>query len=284
MTTPADPSTPADLGPGADPTTATAPGNPLRVSPQRVRAATALRALGHAIVAHDADDDDLDAVATWAEQARERIEASPRRQRPIGAMKSAQFSAPPPAGEPLDHFPDCVVSGKANPLGIAITAVQEGDEAVARVVLGPAFEGAPGRSHGGVVAAVFDDTLGYVLLMERTPAYTGRLSVTYRAPTPVNVPLEFRARLVERRGRKLTITGEARHGDTLVAEAEGLFIAVDLERFAAGGQAPDGPADASSHGPADATSHGPATGRPGGSTSGPADGSPSGPGPTPTDG
>jgi acyl-coenzyme A thioesterase PaaI-like protein len=272
VTTPTDPRTPADLPPDADTTATPAAVHPLRVSPQRIRAATALRALGHAIVAHDAADDELDAVATWAEQARKRIEASPRRQRPIGAMKSAQFSGPPPAGEPLDHFPDCVVSGKANPLGIAITAVQEGDEAVARVVLGPAFEGAPGRSHGGVVAAVFDDTLGYVLLMERTPAYTGRLSVTYRAPTPVNVPLEFRARLVERRGRKLTITGEARHGDTVVAEAEGLFITVDLERFAAGGQAPDGP------------SNGPAGGSTGSPASGPASGSASGPTPVPADG
>jgi GT2 family glycosyltransferase len=46
----------------------------------------------------------------------------------------------------------------------------------------------------------------------------------------------FRAGLVERRGRKLTITGEARHGDTVVAEAEGLFITVDLSHFASGQQ------------------------------------------------
>ena len=33
---------------------------------------------------------------------------------------------------------------------------RDGDEAVAQVCLGAAFEGAPGRAHGGVVAAVFD--------------------------------------------------------------------------------------------------------------------------------
>jgi hypothetical protein len=44
-------------------------------------------------------------------------------------------------------------------------------------------------------------------------------------------PLEFRCRLRERDGRKLHIVGEARHGDTVVAEAEGLFIAIDIERF-----------------------------------------------------
>lgn len=209
----------------------------LEVSPARLRAATALRQLGHALVAHDAAEADLDELAELAEALRHRFEAAPRRRRPIGAMKQAQYSGPPASGEVLGHFPDCVVSGKANPLGIAIQAVREGDEAVARVTLGPAFEGAPGRAHGGIVAAVFDDTLGYVLLMEGTPAYTGRLSITYRAPTPVNEPLEFRARLREREGRKLHIVGQARHGDTLVAEADALFIAVDLTQFTTGRQA-----------------------------------------------
>lgn len=223
---------PSTTGPAA-----TAPrgfGGPLQVSAGRLRAADALRRLGHAMVAHDAAEADLQELAELADRLRTRIEATPGRQRPIGAMKQAQFSGTPGSVEPLDHFPDCVVSGKANPLGIAIRVVREGDEAVARVTLGPAFEGAPGRAHGGIVAAVFDDTLGYVLLMERTPAYTGRLSITYRAPTPVNEPLEFRARLARRQGRKLEIVGHARHGDTVVAEAEGMFIAVDMSRFVTG--------------------------------------------------
>ena len=116
-------------------------------------------------------------------------------------------------------------------MGIAIDVHRQGDDAVARVNLGAAFEGAPGRAHGGIVAAVFDGTMGFVLSMERTPAFTGRLSVSYRAPTPVSEPLEFRCRLAERTDRKLLISGEARHGDQLVAEAEGLFISIPIERF-----------------------------------------------------
>lgn len=207
---------------------------PLQVSAARVAAAAAVRRLGHTLVAHDADEADLRELAEVADRLRHRMESTPRRQRPIGDMKRAQFAGPPRSGEPLDHFPDCVVSGKANPLGIAIEVVREGDEAVARVTLGAAFEGAPGRAHGGTVAAVFDDTLGYVLLMEQTPAYTGELTVTYRAPTPIGEPLEFRARLASREGRKLRIVGHARHGDTVVAEAKGLFIAVDPEHFRRG--------------------------------------------------
>lgn len=126
----------------------------------------------------------------------------------------------------MDHFPDCIVSGQANPMGVAITVHREGDDAVARVGFGPAFEGAPGRAHGGVVAAVFDDTLGFVLSMVQTPAFTGQLTVSYLAPTPVGEDLEFRARLRERNGRKLLIEGEERHDGQLVATCEVLFISI----------------------------------------------------------
>jgi acyl-coenzyme A thioesterase PaaI-like protein len=120
-------------------------------------------------------------------------------------------------------------------MGVAIKVHREGAEAVAKVTLGPAFEGAPGRAHGGVVAAIFDDAMGFVLSMERTPAYTGRLTVSYLAPTPVGEELEFRARLRDRTGRKLFIDGTAYHGSARVAEAEGLFIVIPPERFGISG-------------------------------------------------
>ncbi|MDA8071825.1 MAG: PaaI family thioesterase [Actinomycetota bacterium] len=207
--------------------------SPLQVSPQRVAAATALRRLGHALVAREVDDAILGEIADRVGALLGELDRAPARRRPIGAMKLAQFEGAAASGERLEHFPDCVVSGQANPLGIAIVCTRDGDEAVARVTLGAAFEGAPGRAHGGIVAAVFDDTMGYVLMMERTPAYTGRLSITYRAPAPVGEELEFRAKLRRRTGRKLDIVGQARHEETVVAEAEGLFIAVDPARFAA---------------------------------------------------
>jgi len=70
-----------------------------------------------------------------------------------------------------------------------------------------------------------------VLSIHATPAYTGRLTVTYRAPTPLGVELEMRARLRSRHGRKLRIDAVARHGTAVIAQGEGLFIAVDPERF-----------------------------------------------------
>ncbi len=195
-------------------------------SPARFDAAASLRRLGHGIVGHDVADEVLERIRASVERALAEVEASPPRTRPVGTMKRQRFDHVPADGDVLDHFPDCIVSGLANPLGIAIRAHREGDDAVARVTLDSAFEGAPGRAHGGVVAAIFDDTFGFVLDILNLPAYTGRLSVSYRAPTPMHEEIEFRARLRERDGRKLFFEGEASVAGERIADAEGLFIVI----------------------------------------------------------
>ena len=211
-------------------------------SPARLEASAALRRLGHAFVGHHVADDVLLRIRSLVEDVLPAVEAGAARRRPVGDMKRRLFEAPPADGQTMDHFPDCVVSGAANPMGIAIVVRREGDEAVARVTLGAAFEGAPGRAHGGIVAAVFDDTMGFVLAMQGTPAFTGRLTVSYLAPTPIGVELELRARLRERSGRKLWIDGDAWHDGERIASAEGLFISIPPERL--GGPAPDEPVEA----------------------------------------
>jgi acyl-coenzyme A thioesterase PaaI-like protein len=203
-------------------------------SASRLEAAGVLRALGHAIVAHEVGDEILDHITTHARDLLGVVEATPDRVRAPLDMVHAVFVVPPPDGRGRTNFPDDVVTGKANPLGIAADITREGDVAVLRTTLGPAFEGAPGRAHGGVVAALIDEVMGFVLSINATPAYTGRLTVTYRAPTPIGVALEMRASLRSREGRKLHIEADAHHGTTLFAHGEGLFITVDPDRFAAG--------------------------------------------------
>src|SRR3954451_15854498 len=189
------------------------------VSPARTAAAGALRRLGHAVVGHQVDDAVFERLTEAIESALPDIEAGAPRSRPVDDLKRRLFETPPGEGESMEHFPDCVVSGRANPMGIAIVVHREGSEAVARVTLGSAFEGAPGRSHGGIVAAIFDDAMGFVLSMAQTPAYTGRLTISYLAPTPVGEELTFRCHLRERDGRKLYIDGGAYANGQLVAEA-----------------------------------------------------------------
>jgi acyl-coenzyme A thioesterase PaaI-like protein len=210
----------------------------LAASPSRVACAAALRQLGHSIVGHAVGDDVLDRITTFVRAVVPEVDSAAPRARPVDDMKRRLFEVAPLDGDSMEHYPDCVVSGPANPMGIAIVCHRDGDDAVATVSFGAAFEGAPGRAHGGVVAAVFDDVMGFVLSMLQTPAYTGRLTVSYIAPTPLAVDLEFRARLRMRDGRKLWIDGEAFVAGTRFAEAEGLFIAVPAEQFGSFAQTP----------------------------------------------
>jgi acyl-coenzyme A thioesterase PaaI-like protein len=200
----------------------------------RLEAAAVLRRLGHAIVAHDVDDELFGRVTAQAQALLHEVEATPDRIRATLEMVDSIFVLPPPDGSGRIRFPDGIVTGKANPLGIAADITRDGDVAVLRATLGPAFEGAPGRAHGGVMAALMDEVMGFVLSINATPAYTGKLTVTYRAPTPLGVELEVRAKLHSHHGRKLRIEADAYHGSSPIAHGEGLFIAVDPERFATG--------------------------------------------------
>ena len=96
-----------------------------------------------------------------------------------------------------------------------------------------AFEGAPGRAHGGIVAAAFDDVTGFVIGKLQEPAFTGELTVRYLAPVPVDETLEIRARLDGRERRKLFISAEMRTGArAVVATCRAIYITVDPSLFA----------------------------------------------------
>jgi acyl-coenzyme A thioesterase PaaI-like protein len=129
-------------------------------------------------------------------------------------------------------FSDRAVGGATNPTSVDVDVRFEGEEVIATVVLRDAFEGAPGRAHGGIVAAAFDDVTGFVIGLLHEPAFTGELTVRYVKPVPVNKPLEMRARLRGRERRKLFIEAEAHDGDELVATCKAIYITVDPTRFA----------------------------------------------------
>jgi acyl-coenzyme A thioesterase PaaI-like protein len=200
----------------------------------RLEAAAALRRLGNAFVSHQVDDAYLKEITAQVTALLPGLEAAPDRAHAFlshGPDTLAQKMAGGEGTTANTVFPDGVVSGKANPMGMEANLWRTEDEALMEVTLGPAFEGAPGRAHGGVVASLFDEVMGQALSTTGALAFTGRLAVTYRAPTPLGVLLRARAWPSHRSGRKLTITAELHSGPTLLAEAEGLFIAVEAEHF-----------------------------------------------------
>jgi acyl-coenzyme A thioesterase PaaI-like protein len=203
----------------------------------RTEVAGALRDLGHAFVGHECDDATLVAMRDWARSETVALEGRPPRSRLL-LMQRARASAGPSEWRPGNGagFEDRAVAGRANPTGLVFDTWRVGDTMVADVTLGAAFEGAPGRAHGGIVAAVFDDFTGAVIGMLQEPAFTGELTVRFVQPVPVQTPLRLRTWLDSRDGRKLHIHADAHAGERLVATCKAVYITVDLQTFA---QAPD---------------------------------------------
>lgn len=142
------------------------------------------------------------------------------------------FSEAANAGEPFAFFDHSPMLGRANPLAPPIELWLEGDRLIGRVIFDAAYEGPPGCVHGGFIAAAFDEVLGSTQSLSGTPGMTGRLTVHYRAPTPLHAELRFVGTLESRSGRKILTRGELWNGDVLCAEAEGLFISIDFAKFA----------------------------------------------------
>jgi acyl-coenzyme A thioesterase PaaI-like protein len=129
----------------------------------------------------------------------------------------------------LDFSP---LVGALNPLAPPMAVRIDDDGVVGEVVFGRPYEGPPGCVHGGFIAAAFDEVLGFAQQLSGNAGMTGRLSVSYRSPTPLGEPVRFRARLDRVEGRKIFVTATLHHGSTLCAEAEGLFVSMSNELFA----------------------------------------------------
>jgi acyl-coenzyme A thioesterase PaaI-like protein len=201
----------------------------------RIDAAAALRDLNHAFVGHDADSAQIQELTADARRHAKAIRQGARRDR-LARMRAARAAAPPGSSlltsTPGSGFEDRAVAGRANPTSVDLEVRFEESEVVADVVLHAAFEGAPGRAHGGIVAAVFDDVTGFVIGFIGEPAFTGEITVRFNAPVPVEEPLVMRARLVGRERRKLFITAEATAAGVVVATCKATYIAVDPSLFA----------------------------------------------------
>jgi uncharacterized protein (TIGR00369 family) len=118
----------------------------------------------------------------------------------------------------------CFVCGVHNPAGLHITFFNDGYQTCrAEVVLDDRHQSFPGIAHGGVIAAILDETMGRAILSgstEERMMFTAKLEIRYRANTPLHQKLIAVGRIEKDRGRLATAVGELRLEDgTITAEA-----------------------------------------------------------------
>jgi acyl-coenzyme A thioesterase PaaI-like protein len=194
---------------------------------QAHRLANAMRRVIDHLVQVAAPEEDLAAAADALERYARRLAKYPVSRAYEGFAESAN------AGDPHAFFDHSPLIGIANPLAPPTRLAVIGNRVEGRATFGVAYEGPPGYVHGGYLAAAFDEVLGMAQSLTGNPGMTGTLSIRYRRPTPLLTELVFEAFVDRVEGRKIFTHGTLSAEGVLTAEADGLFIAVGQERFAA---------------------------------------------------
>lgn len=98
---------------------------------------------------------------------------------------------------------------------------------VSDIHLGNNLDGHEGVVHGGILAMLFDDSMGMAFgVMGIDMAYTANLNVDYRVPVLANSRVLIRVRLSKHEGRKLYFSAQmtSLDGSILYAESTTLYI------------------------------------------------------------
>lgn len=134
--------------------------------------------------------------------------------------------------EYLPHSSRCFVCGDENGCGVRTRFFVEGDAVRTRVTLPRHVNGYKDVAHGGVIAALLDESMGWAATVfgERHPMYlTGELTVKYLLPVSVGEEIEIVSRLEEDSGRIAYSTGELLCGGKVCVRARGKFLPMSRE-------------------------------------------------------
>jgi acyl-coenzyme A thioesterase PaaI-like protein len=192
---------------------------------ERRRLGKAMRTVIDRLVTSDAPEEELRRAADALDRYAERLARHPQRLLPAGFAETAN------AGDVNAFFDYSPLIGLSNPMAPPVVLHVDGDVVRGTVTFGAAYEGPPGHVHGGLIAAAFDEVLGFAQSMTGRPGMTGTLTIRYRKPTPLYRELTLEGRVVRVEGRKIMTEGRMVVGDTLTAEAEGTFISVDFDKM-----------------------------------------------------
>jgi acyl-coenzyme A thioesterase PaaI-like protein len=137
--------------------------------------------------------------------------------------------------QPNSHF--CFVCGRKSLVGLKMSFYDTGPgEVTAEHVVPDIYQGYPGVVHGGITAAMLDETAGRSVMTQGKDLrffMTLKLEIKYRRSVPTETPLKIIGRLKTLRGRRATCHGEIQLPDgSIAAEAEAVLVEFPEESLA----------------------------------------------------
>ena len=126
----------------------------------------------------------------------------------------------------------CFACGELNAQGIRMPLHMEPDRAWSDLEIEPRFQGWEGIAHGGILAALLDEVMAWATASREAFGFTARLSIEYRRPVPVGVPIRVDGRVVDARRRVLRTTAtivDPISGEEY-ASAQGVYVTAPPDR------------------------------------------------------
>lgn len=129
----------------------------------------------------------------------------------------------------------CFGCGPANDKGLHINSFVEGEHVVAQWHPKEEHQAFPGMLNGGIIGALLDCHCNWTAawhLMNTSKAeqppccVTANYAIKLLRPTPVDAPVELKARVLSAQDDRATIAGELYAKGKLCATCEGTFVAV----------------------------------------------------------
>ncbi len=140
--------------------------------------------------------------------------------------------------DPSDAFHEryydqiCFACGDRNPHGLHLRFNRDGEAGVVATFVPRAVDqGFPGVLHGGILAALVDESMAWAMwAADRALGVTAKMEMRYRRPVTPDAPLTVRGRVVRTRGRRFEVEASILDaaGETLV-EASALFLRLPPE-------------------------------------------------------
>ena len=102
----------------------------------------------------------------------------------------------------MEDTGNCFACGQNNPIGMKLDFKIISNQYIAKTTVNKNYQSFGGVVHGGIISTMLDEAMGGYLFRIGEPAFTGKLEVRYRKPTPVGMPITIRG-WVENRKRNV---------------------------------------------------------------------------------
>lgn len=126
---------------------------------------------------------------------------------------------------------ECFVCGPHNHKGLRLNIKLEGDHTECTFVPTPEYQGPPGITHSGVVAAVLDEVMTQLVTAKLVLAVTRKIEVQYRLPVRVGRMYTVTAEVRGERKSLMVLRAEVKDAEgNVAARARGIYAPLNEER------------------------------------------------------